>query len=139
VSDRRYSTSAWQKTREAILQQDGYVCRIRGPRCTGHATSVHHIIPSSQRPDFFWDSDNLAAACQACNSGGGRRVGLENQRTNLLQIAGAIEQLGQRLYAVSERITQLEQANGNAQPDHAIGHPQPSAYPEPARPEPRIY
>ena len=93
MSDRRYSTSAWQKTRRAILQRDGYVCQIRGPRCTHRATAVHHIIPSSQRPDLFFASDNLAAACQACNAGEGRRVGLENQQTNLLQIAGAFEQM----------------------------------------------
>ena len=131
MSDRRYTTSAWQKTRKAILQRDGYACRIRGPRCTGQATCVHHIIPSSQRPDLFFASDNLQAACQACNSGGGRRVGLENQRTNLLQIAGAIEQLSQRVEALSERVTELERATGHTQSNGQAlptSRPVPSVY-----------
>ena len=136
MSDRRYSTSAWQKTRKAILQRDGYICQIRGPRCTGRADSVHHILPSSQRPDLFFASDNLQASCRTCNSGGGRQIGLENQHTNLLQIAGAIEQLGQRVYALGERLTVLEQANGHA---HTNGDAQPAAPAVTARPEPRIY
>ena len=114
MSDRRYSTSAWQKTRRAILQRDGYVCQIRGPRCTGRATSVHHVAPSSQRPDLFWDSGNLTAACQTCNAGGGRRIAVENGRSTMLQLAQAIEQLSHRVYALGERVTQLE----DAQPEH---------------------
>ena len=131
MSDRRYSTSAWQKTRRAILQRDGYVCQIQGPRCTHRATSVHHIVPSSQRPDLFWDASNLAAACQACNSGGGRAIAVENGRNTLLQLAGAIQQLSDRVFAVSERVAQLERATGHTQSnDQALptSRPVPSVY-----------
>ena len=90
---------------------------------------MHHVVPSSQRPDLFFASDNLAAACQACNSGGGRRVGLENQQTNLLQIAGAFEQISQRLNALSERVAELERATGHTQSnDQAL----PTSRPVPA-------
>ena len=130
MSDRRYTTSAWQKTCKAILQRDGYACTIRGPRCTGHATTVHHI-PSSQRPDLFFASDDLAAACKACNSGGGRRIQLENQHTNLLQIAGAFERISQRVEALSERVTELERATGHTQSNGQAlptSRPVPSVY-----------
>jgi 5-methylcytosine-specific restriction endonuclease McrA len=63
------------------------VCQIQGPRCRGHANSVHHIIPSSQRPDLFWVISNLGAACAACNYGGGSYTKAENQRSSREQIA----------------------------------------------------
>jgi 5-methylcytosine-specific restriction endonuclease McrA len=53
MSDRRYSTARWQKLRRAVLAHYGYVCQIEGPRCTGYATTVHHLIPSSQAPHLF--------------------------------------------------------------------------------------
>jgi 5-methylcytosine-specific restriction endonuclease McrA len=40
----------------------------------GYATTVHHRVPSSLRPDLFWEPDNLAAACSRCNYGGGARA-----------------------------------------------------------------
>jgi hypothetical protein len=48
MSDRRYSTARWQRLRKAVLAHYGYVCQLEGPRCTGYATTVHHLIPSSQ-------------------------------------------------------------------------------------------
>ena len=131
MSDRRYTTSAWQKTRKAILQRDGYACQIRGPRCTGQATAVHHIIPSSQRPDLFFASENLQAACLPCNSGGGRAIAVQNGNNNLLQFAEAIAHLSDRIDAVSERVLVLERATGHTQSD---GQALPAA-----RPVPSIY
>jgi 5-methylcytosine-specific restriction endonuclease McrA len=80
VSDRRYSTAALQKLRKAVLRRDGYVCRIQGPRCTGYATTVHHLIASSQAPDLFWATENLVSACPRCNFGGGAQVAADNGR-----------------------------------------------------------
>jgi 5-methylcytosine-specific restriction endonuclease McrA len=65
-----YSTARRQRLRRQILARDGYQCRIGGPRCAGYAETAHHIIPSSQRPDLFFDPANLAAACKPCNYGG---------------------------------------------------------------------
>jgi 5-methylcytosine-specific restriction endonuclease McrA len=54
LSDRRYSTARWQRLRKAVLAHYGHVCQIAGTRCTGYATTVHHLIPSSQAPELFW-------------------------------------------------------------------------------------
>jgi 5-methylcytosine-specific restriction endonuclease McrA len=80
VSDRRYSTARWQRLRIAVLRRDDYVCRVQGPRCTGYATTVHHLVASSQAPHLFWASENLASACAACNYGGGARIAADNGR-----------------------------------------------------------
>jgi 5-methylcytosine-specific restriction endonuclease McrA len=45
MSDRRYSTARWQRLRKAVLAHYGYVCQLEGPRCTGYATTVHHLVP----------------------------------------------------------------------------------------------
>jgi 5-methylcytosine-specific restriction endonuclease McrA len=47
MSDRRYSTARWQRLRRQVLIRDGGACMIQGPRCTGQATTVHDIVPSS--------------------------------------------------------------------------------------------
>ena len=63
-----------------MLARDGHICRIEGPRCTGYATTVHHKIPSSQRPDLFWSVQNLEAACAKCNYGQGAGIAAGNRR-----------------------------------------------------------
>jgi 5-methylcytosine-specific restriction endonuclease McrA len=108
VSDRRYSTSAWQRTRKAILRRDGYVCRIQGPRCTGRATTVHHVIPSSQRPDLFWSAENLVSACGRCNYGGGARIQAENRRLQTEQLYEIIESQQAQIEQLLERLAQYE-------------------------------
>ena len=63
-------------------------------------------------------------------------MSLESQRSNLLQIAGAFEQISQRVHALSERVDALERATGLAQTN---GDAQPAAPTVTVRPEPRIY
>ena len=57
--------------RKAVLARDDHLCRIRGPRCRGYATTDHHVIPFSQAPDLFWEPENIVAACGACDCAGG--------------------------------------------------------------------
>lgn len=57
------STRTWRRTRARILLRDGGVCQIRGPRCTGRATCVHHILG---RGVSEAEAD-LQAACRRCN------------------------------------------------------------------------
>ena len=78
MADPRYKTARWQRLRKAVLAHYGYVCQVEGPRCTGYATTVHHLVPSSQAPHLFWEPANLVAACSRCNYGDGSRIAAEN-------------------------------------------------------------
>lgn len=58
----------WQRLRKQILERDQYLCQIRAPRCTTHATQVDHITPVTDG-GAWWDTNNLRAACKNCNLG----------------------------------------------------------------------
>ena len=111
-----YSTAAWQKTRRAILARDGHVCQIGGPKCTGIATTVHHLLPSSQYPHLFFDASNLAAACRHCNYSGGREIQLANRTDR--QLLNHYEQIIERQRAeideLNRRLAECER--GDAEP-----------------------
>jgi hypothetical protein len=79
-----YSTVKWQRLRLAILQRDGRVCQIAGPKCTGFADTAHHLVPSSLAPERFFDPSNLVAACRRCNYSGGPSVRSSNRTNRLL-------------------------------------------------------
>jgi 5-methylcytosine-specific restriction endonuclease McrA len=70
MRDRRYSTQAWRRLRARVIARAGGRCEVKGPRCIGIASSAHHILPSSQYPEAFWDLSNLQAACAPCNHHG---------------------------------------------------------------------
>ena len=108
VSDRRYSTARWQRLRKAVLAHYGYVCQLQGPRCTGYATSVHHLIPSSQAPELFWEPSNLAAACGRCNYGDGARVAAENTRRTIEHLRALVEEQQQQITEMAERLARYE-------------------------------
>lgn len=57
----------WRRVRIEVLERDNHTCRIRGPKCTGHATAVDHIIPAEDGGALF-DLANLRAACTNCNT-----------------------------------------------------------------------
>jgi hypothetical protein len=97
MSDRRYSTGRWQQLRKAVLAHYGYVCQIQGPRCRGYATSVHHLVPSSQAPHLFWQPGNLVAACGRCNYGDGSRIAAQNTRTTIERLRAVIEEQEQQI------------------------------------------
>lgn len=58
----------WPIVRLQVLERDRYRCRIKGPKCTGHATQVDHIVPWLEG-GAAWDPANLRAACVICNEG----------------------------------------------------------------------
>lgn len=64
--------SVRDRVRIPVLERDGYRCQIRGPKCTGRASDVDHIV-SLKDGGALLDPDNLRAACPACNRG--RRPG----------------------------------------------------------------
>lgn len=63
---RWYADSRWRTVRARILDRDAYRCQIAGPRCTGTATQVDHIIPISKGGQWL-EPTNLRAACRNCN------------------------------------------------------------------------
>ena len=68
----RGDDAAWVRVSKAVLRRDRFVCQIRGPRCTGDATTCDHIDPLIKGGSRL-DPDNLQAACRPCNSGKGGR------------------------------------------------------------------
>jgi 5-methylcytosine-specific restriction endonuclease McrA len=109
MADRRYSTARWQRLRKAVLAHYGHVCQLQGPRCTGYATTVHHLVPSSQAPHLFWEPENLTASCGACNYGGGARVQADNRRRRIAQLEQVIEHQAQQIAQLLEKVAQYEQ------------------------------
>lgn len=67
-----YRTAAWRRVRLVVLERDAWRCKIKGPRCTGVATEVDHIVQLIDGGALL-DPDNLRAACRRCNRG--RRPG----------------------------------------------------------------
>ena len=108
MSDRRYSTARWQRLRKAVLAHYGYVCQIEGPRCTGYASTVHHLVPSSQAPYLFWEPSNLVAACSRCNYGGGSRIAAENTRQTIERLRALVEEQEQQIVQMAERLARYE-------------------------------
>jgi 5-methylcytosine-specific restriction endonuclease McrA len=114
MSDRRYSTARWQKLRRAVLAHYGYVCQVEGPRCTGHATTAHHVVPSSQAPELFWEPSNLVASCSRCNYGGGARVAAENTRRTIERLCALVEEQEQQIAQMAERLAYYEDQSRSA-------------------------
>jgi 5-methylcytosine-specific restriction endonuclease McrA len=108
MSDRRYSTGAWQRVRRTVLRRDGHVCQVQGPRCLGHASTVHHLVPSSQAPDLFWAEENLVAACSRCNYGGGARVAAENTRQTIESLRILVWEKQAQIDHLTERLARYE-------------------------------
>ena len=79
--DARLWTVEWRALRQVILGRDRWQCQIHGPRCTGAATEVDHIVARADGGDV-WDTTNLRAACATCNRGRGAQV------TNRRRVAG---------------------------------------------------
>jgi hypothetical protein len=57
----------WRAVRLRVLERDGYRCQIRGPRCTGGADVVDHVVDARVTGPVF-DPENLRAACRSCNT-----------------------------------------------------------------------
>ena len=55
-----YRTARWQRLRARVLKRDGYMCQVskRYGRQV-EATTVHHIFPASQYPEYQWCDWNL--------------------------------------------------------------------------------
>jgi 5-methylcytosine-specific restriction endonuclease McrA len=113
-----------------VLAYYGRVCQIQGPRCSQVATSVHHIEPSSRRPDLFWEPANLTASCGPCNYAGGSQIAAANRRTAGERIA-ELEQQNERLEhivhwqerRIEELALELEQQRPTTRPARKRARP----------------
>lgn len=53
----------WPTLRLEVLDRDGWVCQIRGPKCIGQANEVDHVgNANDHRPEM------LRAACKPCHA-----------------------------------------------------------------------
>lgn len=59
------STRAWRQLRAARLAMDRGQCQLRLARCTGVATTVHHL--DGVKRGLIVPLDRLVAACAWCN------------------------------------------------------------------------
>ena len=126
MPDRRYGSKEWKRLRRVVLHRDQYECLVRGPRCTSRATTVHHLKPSSQRPDLFWEPSNLIASCGPCNYGGGSSVRAANERRRLEQLEEIIMRQDQQIQGLLEELSRYESERPN--PAIARNHAKPAIY-----------
>ena len=126
MSDARYRTAAWRRVRQAVLERDGYGCRVRGARCAGIASTVHHVVPSSQAPHLFLEMTNLVASCGPCKYADDARVAAANGRRRVAQLEEIIIQQDNK---IQELLAQLA--------EYKTEHPDPAL--RRARPKPAIY
>lgn len=81
-----YQSAKWKKKRLRILRLDGYKCRIAAMYGrTEEATTVHHIYPADEYPQYEWEDWNLISVSAAAHNK------LENRNT------GELTELGVRL------------------------------------------
>lgn len=73
-SDPFYHSKAWKAAREERLRIDHYTCCdcmerfLAGGEKPRTATTVHHVIPRSERPDLELQIDNLRSICAICHN-----------------------------------------------------------------------
>ena len=67
--DQMYKSRRWQRKKRRILRRDKYLCQ----NCMRYGrhrerTDVHHIIHADERPDLWFDNDNLVSLCRGCHN-----------------------------------------------------------------------
>ena len=68
VAQFHHGSPTWRRLRLMVLERDGHLCQLRGPRCTMKATEVDHIVPLADGGDWY-EPVNLRASCKPCNAG----------------------------------------------------------------------
>jgi 5-methylcytosine-specific restriction enzyme A len=62
-----YNARQYKRNRLLALERAAYCCEVRGPRCSGRATTADHVRALAEGGTNTLD--NLRAACGPCNSG----------------------------------------------------------------------
>ena len=67
--EQMYKSARWQKKKAHILKRDGYLCvNCKRYGRQRERTHVHHIQHADERPDLWFDNDNLVSLCTACHN-----------------------------------------------------------------------
>jgi 5-methylcytosine-specific restriction protein A len=63
-----YGSARWKTVRRLKLQRDPLceICRAKGDLVP--AQMVHHIKEAKERPDLFFDIENLQSLCNECHN-----------------------------------------------------------------------
>lgn len=67
----RTGNRAWRQLRAQALDRDNHECQLRGPRCTGHAVQVDHVMPAHRGGTD--DVENLVSVCRSCHAAKSQR------------------------------------------------------------------
>lgn len=67
-----YQSKRWERTRQAVLRRDDYLCRECKRYGVGaEAREVHHILPAEECTGRYarllYDSRNLISLCSRCH------------------------------------------------------------------------
>ena len=73
--NKTYNNKRWRQLRLVVLKRDDYTCAY----CSKPANTVDHVVPLARGGDKY-DTNNLVAACTACNSAKRDRGGFFNRR-----------------------------------------------------------
>lgn len=78
-----YKSLRWKKLRESILKRDNYCCQ-ESLRYGKHktATTVHHIFPAENYPEYQWETWNLISLSNE------KHEAMHNRQTNELSDEG---------------------------------------------------
>lgn len=64
-----YNTKKWKDKRRFILKRDGYVCmNCKRFGRTTEATTVHHVFPYEEYPEYKLNNINLLSLCEKCHN-----------------------------------------------------------------------
>ena len=72
-----YRDPRWRRVRARILRRDAGWCQIRGPRCSGTATQVDHIVSWRELPEDQWFAPENLRAAVGHRSGNRSRLGID--------------------------------------------------------------
>jgi 5-methylcytosine-specific restriction endonuclease McrA len=123
MSDPRYSTSLWQRTRKFVIARDQACMLQTSLRCNRRAETAHHMLPSSLYPQHFFDVDYLVAACKPCNFGDGAKLRNANARNREAQLRSLVEEQRQEIERLLERLSRYETPDGRP-----VKRPMPAIY-----------
>lgn len=64
-----YKRKPWKRLREVVLIRDKYVCQyFKRFGVYKTATTVHHLFPTKERPELFYDERNLISVCDEAHN-----------------------------------------------------------------------